>query len=38
MWMCDITFSSLYGMDYDSFVPFLKDAVPQMMLFDTIRI
>ena len=31
-------FRFLYGMDYDFFVPFLKDVIPQLIHLDTLRI
>ena len=32
------SFSSLYGMDFDSFISFLKDEVPYLTRLDTLRI
>lgn len=36
--LVDTTFNSLYGMDFDSFVGFLKDEIPQLLRLDTLRI
>ena len=36
--LIDTTFNSMYGMDYDSFITFLKDEIPQLNRLDTVRI
>ncbi|MCG8033322.1 MAG: hypothetical protein JAZ03_14240 [Candidatus Thiodiazotropha taylori] len=36
--LVDTTFNSLYGMDFEAFMSFLKDEIPQLNRLDTLRV